>query len=83
MPTLQQGLPILLDEGLDRADLSASKPPTPFQPHWIEPELGLGVVAFHMDVGRFAAVRGIEEEPIKAPNKTGSGTLAALPIQGA
>src|SRR5262249_37802265 len=63
MPALQQRRLVLLDQLPDAVNFLAAETVAALQPHRIEPELGLAVVALDVDVRRPAAVAGIEEEP--------------------
>src|SRR5579864_3410465 len=62
IPRLQEMLLMLDDYCLDSSDLIGTKPMTALQLHGFEPELGLQVVAFDMNMRRFTTVTGIKEE---------------------
>src|SRR5213080_2132530 len=63
IPTLQKLLPVLVHQLLDAIDVLAAEATAAFEADGVEPELGLAVVAFDVDVWRLAAVTGVEEEP--------------------
>jgi hypothetical protein len=57
---------VFSNRGLDSAQLDSAEAYAGVQSHRIEPELGLRALALHMNVRRFLAIRGIEEESIGA-----------------
>jgi len=52
-------------ECLDSVDFLPAKPVTVLQADRFQPELGLAVIAFNMNMRRFVAVTGIEEKSIR------------------
>jgi hypothetical protein len=66
IPGLQEQLPMLPHEIGDVAKLGGSKASAADKAHRIEPELRDVSVAFDVDMGRFAAVSRVKEEPLRA-----------------
>ena len=44
----------------------AAKAPAPFQPHRVEPELGLVAVAFDVNVSRLIPISSVEEKSVRS-----------------
>jgi hypothetical protein len=66
MPRFQQGRLLLLDNTPDSAQFSRPEAQTVIVSDGVEPKLSHPVIAGNVYVGRFVAVRRVEEEPIRA-----------------
>ena len=64
MPYPHQKRLVLANESLYSAKLRARKATAPLQAYRIEPELGLGFLPLHVDMGRFVPIRRVEKEPV-------------------
>ena len=62
IPTLQQLLPVLLDQRSDPADLASAETAATLEAHGVEPEVGLPVITFNVDVWRLSAITRVEKE---------------------
>jgi hypothetical protein len=51
---------MLFDQPSNAGDLLTAEPMTTFQPDGIEPEFGLAVVPFNVDMGRLRTITGVE-----------------------
>ncbi len=71
MPAIQQVLLVHLDDLLYLVELLAGECPASPQPHRIEPELRLAVVALDVDVRWLIPVAGIAKEPVRPAAKHG------------
>src|ERR1035437_1692190 len=64
MPCPHQKRLIIPNQSLNAPQFSAHKAPAPPQAHRIEPQLSLGFLPLHVNMGRLVAVRRVEEEPV-------------------
>jgi len=71
---------MFLNEPLDAIDLISTKATTLLKPDWRQPELGLVLLALHVDMGWFVAVIRVKEEPIWAKSKNRRHGKHCMPI---
>jgi hypothetical protein len=57
---------MFLDQRPEPVNLFSRETVVALKPDGVEPEFGLSVVAFDVDVGRFASVARVEEESVWA-----------------
>jgi hypothetical protein len=57
-------LSVFLDQPLDMTNLAPTEAATTLQPNRTEPELGLHVRSFYVDMRWLTTVSGIKEEPV-------------------
>ena len=65
MPTLQQLLPIFLDQLADPVYLVSSEAMATLQANRIEPKLRLAIVPLNVNMRRFASIARVKEEAIR------------------
>jgi len=65
MPPPQKEFSVFLDEPLYPIDFTSTESSTPFNPDRIEPEFGLHLLAFNMNVGRLITIARIKEESVR------------------
>ena len=67
---------MFFNQSLNPQDVAAAEPVTAFDPDGIEPELGFAVVSIHVNVLRFMAIPGVEEESVGAgPQNSWHGVM--------
>ena len=66
IPTFEQSFAVLLYESLDSVDFSPAEAVTSRESHRSQPELGLAVITFDVDMRRFATIPRIEEHSVGA-----------------
>jgi hypothetical protein len=71
MPILQQLFVMLFNYPAQPIDFLPAEAVTTLQTNWVEPKLGLAVIALNVDVWRFTAIAGVEEDAIWPNSKYG------------
>jgi hypothetical protein len=56
---------MFMDELRDRVQLRPIESSRPFQYHRIQPEFGYHILASHMNMGRFIAIKGDKEKTVR------------------
>jgi hypothetical protein len=70
-----------LNQPLNAAKLIRTEAMAPFKPNRIDPEFGLVIVAFDMNVGWFIAISRVEKEPVRTTSKYGGHAVMVLRFQ--
>ncbi len=76
MPFLQQNGLVGLNQFGQFVQLVGSKAIITSQGKWLEPELGLFIITFHMDVGRLSGLAGVEMKAIGSKAENGGHDLS-------
>jgi hypothetical protein len=64
MPSPHQNRSVFANQSLNPPNLHTAKAPAPLKTQRIKPELDLGFLPLHVNMGRFVSIRRVEEEPV-------------------